>query len=235
MYNKMTVVQILTDALESIYKNLYFYAVLSLLMVGILYGLAFIISASSFVSKGAILFYSFLIAILCIKLAITVHRAILIDEFNISRLFLFSSVEIIYIVKGIVVFFFAFIVILAVSFLSMGMKSLLYSGIFILSYLIARIMLVFPAIAIGEKLKIKQSWEATTGYGLKLFTLLILIPAILNALLEYMLTNNNLWLIATSMFYPFIMIFQVTVLSHCYKELAMPKNTIEISDISETK
>ncbi|MEJ2743694.1 MAG: hypothetical protein P8176_14785, partial [Gammaproteobacteria bacterium] len=93
-------------------------------------------------------------------------------------------------------------------------------GIFIMitaiAYIVGRLSLVFPSIAIGEDIGLKDSWEATKNYKLMMIVVVVLFPLILRLLEETLkLLPGMFWIgFLTS---PLTIIFVVSSLSSAYK------------------
>ncbi|MEJ2754539.1 MAG: hypothetical protein P8104_01560 [Gammaproteobacteria bacterium] len=93
-------------------------------------------------------------------------------------------------------------------------------GIFIMitaiAYIVGRLSLVFPSIAIGEDIGLKDSWEATKNYKLMMVVVVVLFPLILRLLEETLkLLPGMFWIgFLTS---PLTIIFVVSSLSSAYK------------------
>jgi hypothetical protein len=94
-------------------------------------------------------------------------------------------------------------------------------------YVLARFSVLVPAAALEHRPTIKGAWRLTRGEGIRLFVLVILLPIILNALINRLpisegyqaisyILYNLLWMI--------VLCFEVAMLSLAYRELSyLPK------------
>jgi hypothetical protein len=161
------------------------------------------------------------------KLAIMVHRTVLLQESELSKMFSWTMKELKFalIAVGLYIGVFmtigilsAFVIPLTVDIEKTNYLSLMFIPIFIVLGLIvvSRVSLVFPAIAIKKNMKLADSWRRTKGYTFSLFVLLILIPLLSN-LIHYNLTGDSAILsVVFSFISIFVLIFEVTILSHCF-------------------
>ena len=100
-------------------------------------------------------------------------------------------------------------------------------------YVVGRCSLVFPAIALGFRMRVRDSWDETRGHGLRIFLLLVAmsIPAVIGSEVTVRIvpsTGLPLWL--TTAIRAFVGTFFVLIttalwasaLSHAYQALKLP-------------
>lgn len=115
---------------------------------------------------------------------------------------------------------------------------LILNGLMILAslpglYVVGRCSLVFPAIALGFRMRIRDSWNETRGHGLRIFLLLVAmsIPAVVGSEVTVHIvpsTDLPIWLttvIRTLVGTFFVLIttaLWASALSHAYRSLSLP-------------
>ncbi|MEM8586492.1 MAG: hypothetical protein AAGG65_00420 [Pseudomonadota bacterium] len=115
---------------------------------------------------------------------------------------------------------------------------LILNGLMILAslpglYVVGRCSLVFPAIALGFRMRIRDSWNETRGHGLRIFLLLVAmsIPAVVGSEVTVHIvpsTDFPIWLttvIRTLVGTFFVLIttaLWASALSHAYRSLSLP-------------
>ncbi len=188
--------------------------------------------------------YELLSYLLYAKLAVLVHRTVLLNEQGIIYAFKWGWPEIIYFLAIIALMIVGMIGVALVTYLFLllsptasdsgaGLTALsivFFIGIFILAgYYGARIALVFPSIAIGQSFTLPDIWNKTKPYTLTVFWLIILFPILAQLVpaVIYFLPLPEWLLIALILaMYAVIVIYCITLLSHCYHEI-MGKPTNE--------
>jgi len=89
-------------------------------------------------------------------------------------------------------------------------------------YLIARVSVVFPSIAVDRPLSIGSAWSLTKGNGWKMAVIVFLFPWLLFKLIEFLPTTGLgewAWL-ATIPFVALVFVVQISALSMSYGQLA---------------
>jgi hypothetical protein len=82
--------------------------------------------------------------------------------------------------------------------------------------MLGRLSLVFPSIAIGEKMDFKDSWDATKNHKLMMFTAVVLFPMGIE-LFSYLLSLIPGLNYLADFFLIFTIVFVVAALSVAYK------------------
>lgn len=170
------------------------------------------------------------------KLAVLVHRTVLLNEKGIMYAFKWGWPEIIYmlgilailivVMVGVGLVTYLFLLISPTSLDSGGLTALsivFYIGIFILAaYYGARVALVFPSIAIGQSFTLPEIWHKTKPHTLTVFWLVILFPVLAQLVpAAVFLLPFPEWLLGVLVLamYAVIVIYCVTLLSHCYQKI----------------
>ena len=128
-----------------------------------------------------------LLALIYAKLAIMVHRCVLLNESDLNKMFSFTSKEIKFALFLFIMTLLFFIVVFVVGTIFVALTvavggtnfiAMMIAPIILILGLIvgSRISLIFPAIAIRRNIKISDSWSQTKGCTFSLFVLLILVP-----------------------------------------------------------
>lgn len=95
-----------------------------------------------------------------------------------------------------------------------------YAGIFLFAfsaaYLMGRFSLVFPSIAIGGDVDLKDSWNATKNHKLMMFSAVVLFPVLIGVIEYFLVLIPGIGNVV-SVFSVFTMIFIVAALSVAYK------------------
>jgi hypothetical protein len=231
---KFTTDMILKEAITSFKENSKYFLILGFIYTGLTFAIDYFVNPAKFIghSSGLEIFMVFLImyillALINAKLAIMVHRSVLLQESNLNKMFSWTTKELKFalVLFGVTLLF--FITIFVISFIVGAITAIVgknnYIAIMIVPIILilgliigSRISLIFPAIAIRRSLKLADSWNQTKGYTFSLFVLLILVP-FLTSLLQNKLASDSMVLTAVlSLISVFVVIFQVTVLSHCF-------------------
>lgn len=181
--------------------------------------------------------YELLSYLLYAKLAVLVHRTVLLNEKDVIHAFKWGFPEVIYMLAmiAVAIAIAAFIAVTTMFLLMISPSgSISFSNLEIISvvifvvllgliaYLGARIALIFPSIAIGEYQGISEIWHKTKPYTLTVFWLVILFPILAQLIpAAVFLLPFPEWLLGVLVLamYAVIVIYCVTLLSHCYQEI----------------
>jgi hypothetical protein len=171
------------------------------------------------------------------KLAVLVHRTVLLNEKGIVYAFKWGWPEIIYCLAIIAMMIVGMIGIALVTYLFLliaptgsvngtGLTALsivFFIGLFLLAgYYGARVALVFPSIAIGQSFTLPEIWNKTKPHTLTVFWLVIIFPILANVVpAAVFLLPFPEWLLGVLVLamYAIIVIYCITLLSHCYHEI----------------
>lgn len=183
---------------------------------------------------------SFLISVL---IAVTVHRLLLKGQtpnsvFGSLRWTFAETKYALYILAliisagllgGLITFITLKLVYLNVT----GINVLIGCLVVIAMYVVTRLSLIFPAIAIGDILKVSSAWELTAGNGLKLMAAFAVIPVFFALFLGWVEKGIGSYLdpipfaILSSLPHDLIAIYFVMCLSFAYKHLALPNGVVD--------
>jgi hypothetical protein len=227
MDKKFTTDQILKEAFTSFKENSKYFLILGSIYAVLLLSLVYVFEPHKPEETFKSLIMSILFLLIHAKLAIMVHRSVLLKESDLNKIFSWTTKELkfILIVIGLYLGVFvtigilsAFLIPFAVNVEKLYYFSLMFIPVLIIIGLIivSRVSLVFPAIAIRRNIKLSDSWSQTKGHTFSLFVLLVLVP-FLSSLLQNKLAGDSVVLTAVFSFISvFVLIFEVTILSHCF-------------------
>jgi len=170
------------------------------------------------------------------KLAVLVHRTVLLNEKGIIYAFKWGWPEIMYMLAMVVLIIVVTIGVALVTYLflllsptasdSGGLTVLsiiFYLGLFLLAgYYGARLALIFPSIAIGQSFTLPEIWHKSKPHTLTLFWLIIIFPILANVVpAAVFLLPFPEWLLGVLVLaiYAIIVIYCITLLSHCFHEI----------------
>ena len=171
------------------------------------------------------------------KLAVLVHRTVLLKEKDVIHAFKWGLPEIIYMLSMVAVMIAItlivfvttslFLIISPTGSVSGGGMSIVtvvfFSGIVLLAgYFGSRIALAFPSIAIGQSFTLPEIWHKSKPHTLTLFWLIIVFPVLANVVpAAVSLLPFPEWLLGVLVLamYAIIVIYCITLLSHCYHEI----------------
>ena len=181
--------------------------------------------------------YELLSYLLYAKLAVLVHRTVLLNEKDVMHAFKWGWPEIIYMLAmiAVIITIVAFTAVITMFLLAISPSGsvpisspeiitvVLYVLIFgLFAYIGARIALVFPSIAIGQSFTFTEIWHKTKPHTLTLFWLIIIFPILANVVpAAVFLLPFPEWLLGILVLaiYAIIVIYCITLLSHCYHEI----------------
>ena len=240
MDKKFTSGLVFNDAFLSIKENYKYFSLLALIFISLIFVVGLI---SAYGSEDSI-FMAFLAVItlvmVLVKLAIMIHRSILLKEFNLGNIFSWSAIELKFIAWGMGIYllvggfiggFLAFIFPQysdgnepsAIMVILMVVLSI------VVAIIISRLSLIFPGVAVGEKMTLSRAWQASKGKVGSLFFLIIVFPFITNKILDKFPEDGELWVLLSTVISVFLVIFEVAIVSHCYHRLIGVEST-ETSD-----
>lgn len=181
--------------------------------------------------------YELLSYLLYAKLAVLVHRTVLLNEKDVIHVFKWGLPEIIYmlVMIAVIIAIVAFTAVITMILLAISPSGsvpisnpeiitvvffvLLFA---ILAYFGARLALVFPSIAIGQAFTLTEIWQKTKPYTLTLLWLFIIFPIlaqVVPAVIFLLPLPEWVLNILAQPVYALIVIYCITLLSHCYHEI----------------
>ncbi len=211
-------------------QNFSYITTLAIIFIGIGYLIASITNEfNHYIGDKTVFFIMFLMLIIYAKLAIMIHRLVILNEKNLTMIFKWSVTELKFLgwilitttVVGLLLF-----LILKLSFGSPNQNS--SSGfinlIFILTMIamgiiFSRFSLIFPATAAEHDLSLNNAWNLSKNHKLLLFILVILVPYITNRIFRVIPDGQLFWNILIEALSVLIIIYEVGLLSHCYDSL----------------
>jgi len=232
MQKKNTASDILELSAKSFKNNFLTYMSLAAVFIIVIFLLGYFVATSSFQTSQAILFMV-LMAFVYAKLAVAVHRSVLLSNQSLGKLLSFKSADVKFFVAMLAVFisilvlFWLFTMVFVQSGLidlkgsgSAGLLTILMLIMFIFVGVIgARLALIFPAIAINDVIEFNQIWLQTRNHKAKLFFLIIVIPYISSRLMDLIPEDSLFLSIVGAIVSVLVVMFEVVILSHCYCEI----------------
>jgi len=166
-----------------------------------------------------------------ILIVVRLHRLFLLNEteYSFKDSFSWKSQNTSYLLTTIAIGLMAFFITMPLALLFISITSdyefnsiRFMPFIFIpLGYVLSRLSLVFPSIAINDKINFRKSWNLSKGNGWKVFILVTLIPTLFTLGIDFLYYDN----IALRPLYSLLGIsalsIEVIILSNTYKKLAL--------------
>lgn len=181
-----------------------------------------------------------LMVISYVKLAVMIHRLIILNEKGLHLLFRWSKVELKFTVFALAIaaiaFGYAWLVINLIGESSSSSHTntsvlLFYCALIILAYVFSRIALVFPSTAVGHKVSFQYIWSMTSNNKLSIFMLVILVPYFSGKIIDAIPDQTLLLALISSVISVFVVIYEIGLISHCYDELK-PAGNIEANQVT---
>jgi hypothetical protein len=229
MEPQVTTSTILSKSFQTLKQNFIFFlllAILFLFVTGFLFFFSYeILLKSNFFT---ILLFALIALVIYSRFAVMIHRAALLGEKELIRFFSWSNhdTKFYLIALGLAVSFLvtvmiiSFLLTLLVTVKNQGLFSLLLFAIMVfIGYVFSRISLVFPAAALGQKLTIEEAWAKSSNYKSLLFVLIILVPYLLNLVLDLLQIESVLFNFVFAVIATVVTIFEVVILSHAYNDI----------------
>ena len=167
-----------------------------------------------------------IIILLCINItiAIVTHRVLLLGEQSVATWgeFAFGKRELSFFISTILIG----LICIPILFLSFIPMLGIFIAVFLILIIFSRLSLVFPSIAIDEKLDLSQAWNFTKEYKLLTFFTIVIFPTIVSVVLGAVYSLVIGFLVGTVwsqlyVLYPvldvFIAVFVVSALSATYR------------------
>lgn len=178
-----------------------------------------------------LLFIGFILMMLNISIAVTVHRIAILGNDSVSKYgsFILDKRDFKFLFKSMLL---VLIFIIPNAIISLIPVVGVFLSFIFTVMLVSRLSLVFPALSCDEEISFKESWNLTKDYKLLTFVMLVLFPVIFSisvsfvySLLIAFLTNviSEYFSIFYSFLNIFIMIFIVSLLSNLYIEIKSKK------------
>lgn len=213
-----------------------------LLFFGAIFGLAIFIVSYLMLRAGDtsafVLFYPFLMVAIYAKLAVLVHRCILMDEKGFKNVLKWRSEEALFMLAifGVIILALFLSWILINVFIMAGdfgrsdqseVSSASQLFVFVIYIVVAvvasRLALIFPGLAIGNRVNLNEIWQKTKNHKWLLFFLIIVFPIMTSFILDFFPANNLLMVFISGILTLMLVMFEVVILSHCYSELMLKK------------
>jgi hypothetical protein len=212
-------------------------ASLAALFVGLAF-LAGMVGAALGMAIGPGVLYPIILLVLVIyaKLAIMVHRLVLLDEKGLQHLLQWRWVEVRFIgwILAVLLSLSAVVYLLFVIAPPMAPVAgtggggagllLLLIALVIMGIIFSRLAMVFPATAAGHRLSLGESFEMTRRHKFFVFFLVVLVPYITNRIFQKIDTESWVLMLLVELISVLVIIFEVGLLSHAYEALSKNAN-----------
>lgn len=209
-----------------------------------------VVNGKEKIDNHSLLFITSIISyIIYVMVAVSTHRILILGENSIPKwgLFKYTERERAFFIKGLLLGLSVFAVLILVVLLGslFGKAAVVVSAIIIgiiLSIIIPRLSLVFPAISIDKELTFKDSWNYTKHYKFFVFVSLIVFPVLFSMVFGLVygivikflssVTHFNLFFLF-SILNIVITVFTISALSATYKLITA--DHLEPNNINTTK
>lgn len=157
------------------------------------------------------------------KLAVVVHRCVLLKENQISDIFTFRSEDFTFFFAvcgaALALLFFFYLMSIVLLFLLDGLSSIYIAMsiiMIVIGIIASRVAMIFPSIAVKNGDNLAEVWEAGINHRWMLFFLIALIPILTGHLIELIPVNSILALILVNGIGQLVLMFEVVILSHAF-------------------
>ena len=177
------------------------------------------------------------------KLAIMVHRLVILGERGFGYIFQWRAVEFKFIgwilaVVGVLFVLMYFAIRISVSGTpshtggGLGPGVLLVLALMVvLGIIFSRFALVFPATAAAHKLSLGESWQLTSQHKFFVFFLAILVPYITNRIFQKISTEQWFFVLLVEVLSVLVIIYEVGLISHAYEALTDHEESDETEQV----
>lgn len=213
-------------------------------------GLAFM--AGLMIGYAALMFGPFayllimvVVLVIYAKLAIMVHRLVLLQEKGLEHLLQWRWVEVKFIGWIMVVVLSVMAVIYVLFTIAPPMAPVAGTGgggggtvllfliaLIIMGIVLSRLAMVFPATAAGHHLSLTESYEMTRQHKFFVFFLVVLVPYLTNRVFQKINPDSWVLMLLVELIAVLVVIFEVALLSHAYEALSQNPNDEEPQDES---
>lgn len=234
MKKKDVAAEILQLSFKSFKSNLLIFLLLAVLFIVAIFILEYLVSNTDLGELASIVFAMVLVLIYA-KLAVAVHRSVLLGNQSIKDLLTFKWADLKFFMGILAVF--AIVMLLFWLFITIFVQTGLINPkekgstglITLLMYIVigvigARLALLFPAIAINNQINLIKTWLSTRKQKTTLFFLIVLFPLMFSTIVNKIPEDTVYWLIFGSVVSVLVVMFEVVILSHCYSELMLKNN-----------
>ncbi|KAA3639066.1 MAG: hypothetical protein DWP95_11265 [Proteobacteria bacterium] len=181
-----------------------------------------------------ILIYPFLLGVIYAKFAVLIHRCVLLKETSYKNIFKWRSEEVLFMLAifGVVILlmFLSWILLTLLMILGdfgggkqstlSGTSKVILFGVYMIGAVIAsRLALIFPSLAIGNRVNMNAIWNKTKNHKWMLFFLIIVFPMVTSILLDFIPGFGFLMVFVSGIITLLVVMFEVIILSHCYSEI----------------
>jgi hypothetical protein len=225
MDKKFTTETILAKSFQSFRLHFAYFSILTLIFLALILLTSFALAPLLLTSQLTIFLYVLLLVAIYARLAVMVHRAVLMNDKSVAKFFSWSIHDTKFLIWAmtISITFMAFLFLVIFPFAKSGNPGvftvIMLVVIIGLGLVFSKICLIFPSIAVGHNISLKQAWETSKGHVGSLFFLVIVLPYIINKLLSKIPETDLVIEIILMLVNVLIVIFEVTLLSHCYEAL----------------
>jgi hypothetical protein len=237
MDKKISIGSIIGDAYASIMNNSRYFSTLAVIFISIQLILNYLILKNNTGTSILITVAGLISMLVYVKLAVMIHRSILLNEYNLNKLIQFSSIEFKFIGWAVVIYLMLFaplgiLMAFLIPFITASNDEFYLVGVFaivgfaIVLFISSQLALLFPNVAISKQMSLADAWKLTRNNRITLFLLIMVIPSVFKILVSFMSTNHGIWYFISSIISVIIVIFEVSILSHCYQFLTQNVKTV---------
>ena len=176
------------------------------------------------------LFYALLAISFCI-IAMVTHRLVILGPDGVPKLGIrmwgMRETRFVSVFFALYGGFYLLISLISLVYEGKGVSALAILGIFSLilvfgyGYIFARLSVLFPSIAIGNRIDVKKAWNMTDGNSFPLFILVIILPWIQDKVYDWIISlQPPVWISYVTYFFGLVLfVAEVIILSYSYKAL----------------
>ena len=225
MHKKFTTESILSKSFHSFKQNIGYFSLLTLIFLSLIFLTSIALVPLLIKSQITLIFYVLLLVAIYARLAVMIHRAIIMNEKSLSKIFSWSMHDTKFMLwaMGVSLTLMGVLFLIIYPFISAGNSGALLLFILVffvgLGIIFARISLIFPSVAIGKDISINESWQNSKGHVGSLFFLVVFLPYMINKLINKIPDASLFLELILMLISVLIVIFEVTLLSHCYEAL----------------
>ena len=185
---------IISKSFASVFKHFNFFGLLAIIFIIITSVLSSVVSMDSesqSINPMTIIMGLVLVGLYS-RFAVMVHRAIILDEYQITKIFKWSKNDVMF-----MLWIFATIAVVAIVFLVISILvglsdsvNVLVSVLMIVAFIataivVSRLAIIFPSIATDKRISITEAWKITRFNKSSMFLLVIGFPYLTNKLMNY--------------------------------------------------
>lgn len=230
---------IISKSFASVFKHFNFFGLLAIIFIiitSVLSSVVSIDSESQSITPMTIIMGLVLVGLYS-RFAVMVHRAIIQEEYQITKIFKWSKIDVMF-----MLWIFATIAVVAIVFLVISILvglsdsvNIFVSVLMIVAFIttaivVSRLAIIFPSIATDKRISITEAWKITRFNKGSMFLLVIGFPYLTNKLMNYFPSDDVFWLLISTSLAVFVTILEIVIVSHCFSELTDAETVVDSNE-----